>query len=279
MTALAADRRTPRREYGWLGAFPKMREWLGQRTVHRLAAHRYKIVNRNFEQTMAVKRDEIDDDTYGFYGPLFEELGKAAGELPDELVFTLLREGFTAPCYDGVNFFAVDHPVGDGVTKDIAPVSNFQGGAGEPWFLLDCSRPIKPMIFQERSPLGNLVRQDQPETPNVFWNKEYIYGSDGRCNVGFGLWQLAYASKEPLTAENYENARKAMSARVSDTGRPLGVKPDTLVCGTNLEGEAMRLLNNGTRIVVVGDADTPVPVQNEWAGTAKPIVTAWLNAA
>ena len=137
------------------------------------------------------------------------------------------------------------------------------------------------MIFQERAALGDLVRKDQDSDDNVFYNKEYLYGSNGRCNVGFGLWQLAYASKEELTAESYEDARKAMSALVGDTGRPLGVKPDTLVCGTNLEGAAMRLLNNGTRIVVVGEGEaaTPVPIQNEWAGTATPIVTAWLNAA
>lgn len=42
----------------------------------------------------------------------------------------------------------------------------------------------------------------------------------------------------------------------------------------------MRLLNNGARIVVAdngGGTMTPVSVTNEWAGTAKPIVTAWLT--
>lgn len=54
------------------------------------------------------------------------------------------------------------------------------------------------------------MRKDNPPDENVFYKREYIYGSDGRCNVGFGLWQLAYASKQPLTAENYEAARAAM---------------------------------------------------------------------
>lgn len=36
----------------------------------------------------------------------------------------------------------------------------------------------------------------------------------------------------------------------------------------------MRLLNNGTRIVMVnnGTDDVPVAVQNEWKGTAEPMV-------
>ena len=94
-----------------------------------------------------------------------------------------------------------------------------------------------------------------------------------RSNVGFGLWQLAFGSKADLTPENYEAARAAMMAFKGDNGRPLGIRPDTLVVAPSLEGDAMRLLNNGTRVVDVGG--TPVAIQNEWAGTAKPIVTAW----
>jgi phage major head subunit gpT-like protein len=204
-------------------------------------------------------------------------MGRSAAELPDELVFGLLKAGFTTPCYDGQYFFDADHPVG--VNNAVVSVSNFQGGTGEPWFLLDCSRPLKAMIFQERRALGALVRKDQPDDDNVFWRKEFVYGSDGRCNAGFGLWQLAHASRQPLTPANYEAARKAMMALRGDEGRPLGVKPDVLVCGSALEGAAMRLLNNGTRIEIPDGSTTPVAVQNEWAGTAKPIVTAWLDAA
>lgn len=262
--------------YGWLGQFPKMREWIGPRVIRNLAAHSYKIANRDFEQTIGVPRNDIEDDQYGIFGPMFEEMGKSAAEFPDELVFGLLARGFTELCYDGQPFFDAEHPVGtEGGEVAVHSVSNFQGGSGEPWFLLDTSRPLKPMIFQERRPLGQLVSKNKPEDDNVFLTKEFIYGSDGRCNAGFGLWQLAYASKEPLTAANYENARKAMKNLVGDEGRPLGVNPDTLVCGPNLEGAAMRLLNNGSRVETV--EGTPVAVQNEWAGTARPIVTAWLN--
>lgn len=265
--------------YGWLGQFPKMREWVGDRVVKNLAAHSYKIANRDFEQTVTVPRNDIEDDQYGVHGPMFEELGRSAAELPDELVFGLLAKGFTTPCYDGQYFFDADHPVGDAANGGVVSVSNTQGGAGAPWFLLDCSRPLKPMIFQERRALGQLVRKDQDDDDNVFWRKAFIYGSDGRCNAGFGLWQLAYASRQPLTPANYEAARKAMMALRGDEGRPLGVKPDTLVCGSALEGAAMRLLNNGSRVEIPNGTTTPVSVQNEWAGTAKPIVTAWLDGA
>lgn len=264
--------------YGWLGQFPKMREWIGDRVIKNLALHGYKIVNRDFEQTISVGRNDIEDDQYGVFTPMFAEMGRSAAELPDELTFSLLKAGFTVQCYDGQAFFDTDHPVGNGEGPTVS-VSNTGGGSGEPWILLDCSKMIKPMVFQERRPLGNLVTKDDPRDENVFNRKEYIYGSDGRCNVGFGLWQLAYASKQPLTAENYEAARKQMQTLKGDEGRPLGIKPTHLLCGPELEGAAMRLLNNGSRIVMADDGDggeVPLALENEWKGTATPIVTPWL---
>ena len=262
--------------YAWLGMLPRMREWIGDRIINNLQLHSYSITNRPFEQTIAVDRDDIEDDQYGVMTPLFAEMGRTAAEHPDQLIFDLLKTGFAAKCYDNQYFFDTDHPVAT-LTGEVS-VSNTGGGSGEPWFLLDCSKMIKPMIYQERKPLGNLVSMDNPDDPNVFMRKQFLYGTEGRCNAGFGLWQLAYASKEPLTAENYEAARQQMMTMTGDQGRKLGIKPTHLVCGPALEGEAMRLLNNGSRVVMVTNgADTvPLALENEWKGTATPIVTSWL---
>ena len=262
---------TAEEQYGWLGQFPGMREWIGPRIIKNLVAHGYTIVNRRFENTISVPRTSIEDDRVGVFTPMFSEMGKAAAEHPDQLVLDLLKNGFTSLCYDRQFFFDTDHPVKNAAGLE-ASVSNMQAGAEPPWFLLDTHRAIKPMIYQERIPY-KLTRLDEDRDDNVFFNDEYIYGTRGRSNVGFGLWQLAFGSKAALTADNYEAARAAMMELRGDEGRPLGIKPDTLVVGPALEGAALRLLNNGSRIVTVGDV--PVPVQNEWAGSAKPIVTAW----
>jgi phage major head subunit gpT-like protein len=261
--------------YGWLGQFPKLREWLGDRIVKNLSAHTYTIQNKKFESTISVARTHIEDDRYGVFAPVLTETGKAAAEMPDELIFGLLAAGFTTACYDGQFFFDTDHPVKD-AAGNITNVSNVQAGSGPAWYLLDTSRAIKPMVYQERIPF-RLQALDQDGDDNVFWRDEYIYGVRGRSNAGFGLWQLAYASKAALTPANYEAARAAMMNLNGDEGRPLGLVPDTLVAPPSLEGDAMRLLNNGTRIEIVGTPpnDQPVAIQNEWAGTAKPIVTAW----
>lgn len=84
----------------------------------------------------------------------------------------------------------------------------------------------------------------------------------------------------PLNAKNYETARVAMMTQPGESGRKLNVKPNVVVTGPTNEGAAMRLLNNGTRLVseIDGDPlDAPIALQNEWAGTATPIVTQWLS--
>jgi phage major head subunit gpT-like protein len=271
--AIVAPSGTRENIYAWLGQFPKMREWVGPRVIQNLAAHSFTIKNRLFESTIGVNRNDVEDDTYGLLAPVVMEMGLAAGDHPNELVLSLLGAGFTALCYDGKPFFAEDHPVGNQEGAP-TPTSNMQAGAGTPWYLLDTSRAMKPLIFQERIPY-KFQRRDREEDDNVFGANEFLYGVRARGNAGYGLWQLAFASKAPLDAANYEAARAAMMSLKGDNGRPLNIKPTVLVVPPSLEGDAMRLLNNGTRVEDVGG--TPVAVQNEWKDTAKPIVTAWVG--
>jgi len=263
--AMVAPSQSRDTTYAWLGQLPRLREWLGERRVKSIAAHGYKITNRNFESTVEVPANDIKDDQYGVYGPMIEDLGRAAAEHPDEMIFALLASGFTSVCYDGQNFFDTDHVGYNQAGVEIA-VSNLQAGAGAPWYLLDTSRAIRPLIYQERESY-KLVGMTDPDAPNVFLHDKYLYGVQGRSNAGFGLWQLAYASRAPLTVESYAAARAAMSAFRGDEGRLLGVRPDTLVVPTSMES-AGRTVTNAALTAAGGS--------NIWAGTAKLIVSPWL---
>lgn len=216
-------------DYGWLGQLPGMREWIGDRLIHNLAASDYTIKNKKFELTVSVPEDKVDDDSYGVYAPMMESLGQSASQHPDELLWALLAAGFATSCFDGQYYFDTDHPViqADG---SVATVSNMQAGAGNPWFLLDTTRPLKPMIMQIRR-RPRFVRKDRPEDDNVFNSGDLIYGVDDRKNVGFGFWQMAYASKDTLNATNFDLGVAAMGAFKSDHGRPLGIMPNLMVCG------------------------------------------------
>ena len=142
--------------YGWLGNAPQLREWVGARVVNQMAASAYTVANKTYEGTVGISRDDFEDDNLGVYSPMFSELGRSAAVQPDELVFGLLKDGFNQACYDGQNFFDTEHPVypkvdGTGTAKSVANV--YQQAAdwtGDSWYLLDCSRAIKPLIFQDR---------------------------------------------------------------------------------------------------------------------------------
>ncbi len=98
--------------YAWLGDIPGMREWIGDREIQNLTGSDYTIKNKDFELTVGVDRNAIEDDKIGLYKPSIQMLGASAASHPDELVYALLASGFEAKCYDGKAFFATDHEVG-----------------------------------------------------------------------------------------------------------------------------------------------------------------------
>ncbi|MDZ4096424.1 MAG: Mu-like prophage major head subunit gpT family protein, partial [Paracoccaceae bacterium] len=85
--------------YGWLGAFPRLREWVGPRHVNGLAAHGFTIANRKFEATVSVGRTDIADDRLGLFKPMFAQMGQDTRRHPEELVFSLLKSGFVTTGY------------------------------------------------------------------------------------------------------------------------------------------------------------------------------------
>lgn len=230
--------------YGWLNQFPKLREWVGDRVAKDMAAQGYQVTNRLFEGTVAVKRTDIEDDNVGVYTPLFAEMGRAAAAHPDELVFALLAAGESTLCYDGQNFFDTDHPVYPNVdgTGTATTVANLQTGTEPAWYLLDNSRALKPLIFQERT-TPELDAMTASNDEGVFMRDEYRYGIRYRCNAGFGFWQLAYKSKAALNAANFNAAMAAMMGIRADGGRPMGVKPTHLVVPPALRAAALTLIN------------------------------------
>ena len=248
-------------DYKWLGDFPMMKEWLDERQIKDLSAFNYEITNKPFEATIEVDRDDIEYDQIGLYTPMFQGLGQSARQHPDILVYALLTAGFSTTCFDGQYFFDTDHPVGTGTA------SNDGGGSGAPWFLMDLSRPLKPIILQiNKDP--EFVAQDNPSDENVFMRKKFRYGVDDRKNVGFGLWQLAYGSKDTLNATNYAAARAAMMAYTNSEGGKLGVRPTHLVYGPTNESAA--------RTVVVNERNS-AGASNPWYKTAEPVLVPWLT--
>lgn len=230
-------------EYGFISAMPSMREWLGARKVKSLSASKYQIRNRDFELTIGVDRNKIKDNQLAGFDVSFRDLGRSAALHPNQLLYELMRAGEEALCEDGKAFFAADHAESskvDGVLT-AGVVANLQTGSGDPWYLFDVSRELKPFIFQLRE-AAQFVSKDSPMDDNVFFKKEFIYGADYRANVGFGLWQSAFKSKAALSAENFDDAIAEMASRKNDEGETLGIRPNLLVCGYSNRAAAKVLL-------------------------------------
>ncbi|MCI8524548.1 MAG: head protein [Oscillospiraceae bacterium] len=245
--------------YAWLGDIPGMREWIGDREIQNLTASDYTIKNKDFELTIGVDRNAIEDDKIGLYNPSIEMLAQSAAMHPDELVFDLLGSGFQKTCYDGQPFFSNQHKVGDKAVPNkttaqlsleayiaarsammsitnskgralnlvpdtlvvppaleakareilvadyISGTRNTMQGTAKPlvvpqlaghdaaWYLLCTSRPLKPLIYQERKKVRFVSKTDEKDD-NVFNRKQFLYGADSRGNAGFGFWQMAYGS-------------------------------------------------------------------------------------
>ncbi|QWR76298.1 Mu-like prophage major head subunit gpT family protein [Candidatus Magnetomonas plexicatena] len=259
--AMVVQSQTREQKYGFLGAFPRMREWVGDRVLQNISTHDFTIKNKDFESTIEVDRNDIEDDNLGIYNPIVQEFARIAATHPDELIFELFKDGTANECYDGKAFFAANHTV-NGVT-----VSNFADDSNTPWYLLDLSRALKPFVFQSRRNV-EFVSLDNMKDANAFFKRKYIYGLDVRYNAGYGLWQLAYRSEKTLDATNYSSARSAMMQYTDDNGRPLGIMPTMLVVPPSLEGEARALLMNDT---------TTAGATNMWKGTSELLVAPWLE--
>lgn len=258
---------TKEQRYGWLGKLPRVREWIGDRVVQNISEADYSIKEKKWELTVGVDRDDIETDNLGLYSTFFEAIGETTVDDPEQLIWDMLKAGFTTNCYDGQYFFDTDHPVLD-ANGQVQSVANTDGGNGTPWFLLDVNRVIKPIIKQVRRDFGDIVSKDKVTDDNVFDRNEYVYGVDARMNFGYGFWQMAWGSKQALSATTFELGITSMQGMRGDYGRPLGLGVNPLLCvPPSLQKAARQVV--ASQLVNGGET-------NPWAGTAEVLVCPWL---
>lgn len=254
-----------------------LREWVGDRVVQTLSMTTFSIANRTFEQTIGILRTDIEDDRYGILNVAAQQLGQNAGEMPDLLVSQLFGNGHTTPTYDGQNFFDTAHPnyTGAGAATTVA---NYQAGADTSWYLIDPTRVQKPFIYQTRRPF-KVIPKFNLQAENVFWDNEFVWGVDGRCNAGYGLWQLAFRSDDALTLANLTAARAAMASYRRPNGTPMGIgqRGLLLVVPTSLYPTARTYCEN--EFLPPGDplASGTGTVANTFKGLATVLENPWLN--
>ncbi|WP_303845261.1 Mu-like prophage major head subunit gpT family protein [Aeromonas sobria] len=227
--------------YGWLKDLPGVEEWVGDRMLKELGSHGYQIPNKTFEASIKIKREDLEDDKIGKYSVLARAWGRQTQLFPDKESYGLLAAGFSTLCYDGQNYFDTDHPL---ETTPASTFSNVVGNpatdTGAPWFLLDNTQILMPVIFQERRPFAlDFIGA----TSEYAWFNNFVaQGVDGRHGYGFSFPQIAIGSKAALSETNFEAGKQLLAGMKKTDGTPLGTMATTLVVGPSNEAAARKIV-------------------------------------
>ena len=239
-----------------------MVEWINKRQRKTMQAQGTSIENKLYESTVGIPRTDIEDDQVGLFRPMVQQAAQSAAELPDDLVFGLLKTGKTTLCYDGQNYFDTDHPVfpnvdGTGASKEQSNITTGTKTEAPTFYIFDTTNAIKPLIWQEREAPEIETKFDPSKSDTVFNEDIYEWGVRARGAAGFGFWQLAHCvEKTELTAENIMAVIAKMQSLKGDGGKLLNIRPNVILVPPALELLARRVCEaeiiNGTTNILKG---------------------------
>ena len=225
--------------FGFLGDMPAFRKWLGDKRVKSLGEKSYVLINDPYEVSIGIHKHKLQDDNLGMYQSMFEGWGMEAAMWPERLLFAALAAGISTACFDNQNFFDTSHPNFDELGTTYANTNN--ANQVQPWYLVDLSKSLKPLIMQEREK-PHFWMCTNPEDSHVAKTGEFLCTGEARGAAGYTMPYLAYRSTATLNEANYVAARDAMSAYVDETGDPRGIAPTHLVHGVSNRSAAENLI-------------------------------------
>lgn len=93
-------------DYRWLSNVPEFTEWVGERKIDSLKDYHYFIQNENFQASVQISEDDLDDDSFGLYASQVKALPSGVETKWGKLVHKLLASGKSAKAFDDVAFFS-----------------------------------------------------------------------------------------------------------------------------------------------------------------------------
>lgn len=109
--AMEVPSTTDTESYNWFGTVPAMREWIGDRKFSGLDSQTYSLQNKDWESSIEVDRNAIEDDRIGIIRPRISQLASEARRHQEAGMIAAVIAGNTATglAYDGQQFFDTDH--------------------------------------------------------------------------------------------------------------------------------------------------------------------------
>lgn len=222
-----------------------------------LSAGTYGITPHRHGAGIKMKDIDLDDDAMGIVIARINELIDSAAVEMERQAFDCLKSGIAVTnygaCSDGTTaFFSATH-YGYPAVGSIALAANqanYDAGHGSgPWYLLDCSKALKPIIMAARK--DAIFERESADSSHKFETDEYRWKIEGRMRAGYGMWQRAYCNTNALTEDTLWTTKTAMQAFRNKKGMPLNVKPTHLLVAPADEQVAQNLLN---RMYIQGTA-------------------------
>jgi phage major head subunit gpT-like protein len=232
--------------YDWLLDVTPMREWLGDKIVDGLRGRQFYVMNKDWEKTIGIDRNKVNDRRIGAQINVGAALARAANQHDDLQVFAALVLNDTGPtAYDDLSLFNASH-LTDAEDSASTTFSNIDSaGSDENWWAVDMRHGVGPIILQRRTPYEFVALTNRTDLPN-FSNRKLLYSVETRMAVAAGLPQVCYQSNKALSTTNWDAAVQAMGGIVGANGQPLNIAPTHIVVGRSKLTEALTLFSTNT---------------------------------
>jgi phage major head subunit gpT-like protein len=233
----------------WVDALTGLREWIGDRVINDISTSGFEVLSKLWEHTFGVDEYDIRDDNSGLYKPIVGLQVAAALRHKDRLAANLLTNN-TALGYDGVTLFSNAHPTEGQAAQDNLLTAG--GGLGA-WYVFDSKQPLKMVLLQQTDALEQQAITD-PKSETVFLTHKYLWGVRARYGIAPGFWQGCIRSDAAITEGTVDTAVTAVQEFYDLNGDPLGVMPDTLMCGPKNRLVAEKALKDS--LIATGGTNT-----------------------
>lgn len=207
-------------DYKWLGQVPMPVEWSGPRRTQALRDYGQSLVNKHWEATLEIDRDEFADDQTGQLDIRARDMGRRFAMHPDKIVTDLIVAGESTLCYDGQYFFDTDHLEGSSGTQsnsiqvDIATttaptdaefatavwaavkqLAGFKDDQGEPWNLFTDISSFAGLMFLVPPQFMDVAMRVLGQTAaTIIGNTTNILAGKGRVFTNVRLsWTTKFA--------------------------------------------------------------------------------------
>ena len=273
----------------YMSELPRLYEFKGYTPRTPLVSKPYTVENKEYRiGEVIVRKTDLDDDQVGGYLRQINAIPALGQADIGRKVLDHLADGTSNLCFDGSAFFANSHTVGAGDNLDTYNAASNDGVTHKIIALRMDNPAIKPIVFQDRESLSELMTD--AGTPQADREKVSGYWADCRFGLGYGYWWDGYhltITDTPTIEELYTIIEQIINGMRTFT-LPKGRDEDgslyvhenwdpmsdnfVLLCNLKLGTRLRRAMNITQYVASTGNVD------NVYQNVAKVIPTSALGA-